>query len=131
MCTCSVVSDSVTLRAARLLCSQNSPGKNTGVNSLFLLQGNLPHPGMEPRSTSLQVDSLSAEPPGSKSRRWRGVSRSWGEEAGYHTCPVHTTRLEGREPEGEPVTCSHSHCCSKCPNKALSKFLVCPLISFH
>ena len=34
----------------------------TGVGSLSLLQGNLPNPGIEPRSPTLQVDSLPAEP---------------------------------------------------------------------
>ena len=29
------------------------PGQNTGVGSLFLLQGNLPNPGIEPRSTHI------------------------------------------------------------------------------
>ena len=38
--------------------------ENTGVGSLSLLQGNLPYPGIEPRSPTLQVDSLPAEPQG-------------------------------------------------------------------
>jgi len=42
----------------------NSPGHNTGVGSLSLLQGNLPNPGIEPRSPTLQADSLPAEPQG-------------------------------------------------------------------
>jgi len=42
----------------------NSPGQNTGVGSLYLLQRNIPNPGIRPRSPSLQVDSLPAEPPG-------------------------------------------------------------------
>ena len=42
----------------------DSPGKNTGVGSYSLLQGNLPNPGTEFRSPALQVDSLSFEPPG-------------------------------------------------------------------
>ena len=41
----------------------NSPGQNTGVD-LFPDPGNLPNPGIEPRSPALQVDSLPAEPPG-------------------------------------------------------------------
>ena len=42
----------------------DSPGKNTraGCHALFLR--NLPNPGIEPRSSSLQVDSLLSEPPG-------------------------------------------------------------------
>ena len=42
----------------------NSPGHNTGVDSRSLLHGNLPNPGIEPRSPTLQADSLPAEPPG-------------------------------------------------------------------
>ena len=42
----------------------NSPGKNTGVGNHVLLQGNLPNPGIEPRSPAFQADSLSSEPPG-------------------------------------------------------------------
>ena len=41
----------------------NSPGKNTGVGSYSLLQGIFPTPGTEPRSHTLQVDSLPSEPP--------------------------------------------------------------------
>ena len=41
-----------------------SQGQNTGVGSLSFLQGNLPNPGIEPRSPTLQVDSLPAEPQG-------------------------------------------------------------------
>ena len=42
----------------------NSPGQNIGMHSLSLFQGNLPNPGIEPRSPTLQADSLPAEPPG-------------------------------------------------------------------
>ena len=56
-----VVSDS--LRPYRLYSPWNSPGQNTGVDSLSLLQGIFPI-GTEPRSPSLQADSLSAEPQG-------------------------------------------------------------------
>ena len=68
MCVCrSVMSDSLRpreLSPARLLCPWNSPGKNTGVGSHSLLQGNHPDPGTEPGSLTLQVDSLLSEPPG-------------------------------------------------------------------
>ena len=40
------------------------PDKNTGVGCHFLLQGNLPDPGIKPRSPALQEDSLPSEPPG-------------------------------------------------------------------
>ena len=43
----------------------NSPGKNAGVGSLFLLQETSPTQGSNPGwSPTLQVDSLSAEPQG-------------------------------------------------------------------
>ena len=41
-----------------------SQGQNTGVGSLSLVQGNLPNPGIKPRSPTLQADSLPAEPQG-------------------------------------------------------------------
>ena len=40
------------------LCSWNSPGKNTGVGLPFPSPGALPDLGIEPRSLSLQADSL-------------------------------------------------------------------------
>ena len=52
----SVVSDS--LRPLGLYSPWNSPGQNTGLDGLSLLQGDLPNPGIEPRSPALQVDSL-------------------------------------------------------------------------
>ena len=42
----------------------DSPGQNTGVGSLSLLQGNLSNPGIETRSPTFQADSLPAELPG-------------------------------------------------------------------
>ena len=47
---------------ARLLCPWNSPGKNTGVGSHFLLQGMFP--GIELMSPALQAYSLPSKPPG-------------------------------------------------------------------
>ena len=58
--SCSVMSN--TLQPYGLYSPWNSPGQNTGVGSLSLLQGNLPNLGTEPRSSALQVDSLPAEP---------------------------------------------------------------------
>ena len=42
--------------------SMDSSCQDTGVGSLSLLQGIFPTQGSEPRSPTLQVDSLSAEP---------------------------------------------------------------------
>ena len=41
-----------------------SPGKNIGSGLPCSPPGNLPNPGIEPRSPALQVDSLPSEPPG-------------------------------------------------------------------
>ena len=38
------------------------PGKNTGVHCYALLPGNLPDPGIKPRSPALQEDSSPSEP---------------------------------------------------------------------
>ena len=43
--------------------SLESLGTETGVGHLSLLQGDLPNPGIEPRSPALQADSLPSEPP--------------------------------------------------------------------
>ena len=60
--SCSAMSDS--LWPHGLYSPWNSPGQNTGVSSLPLLQGNLPNPGIEPRSPALKANSLPAEPQG-------------------------------------------------------------------
>ena len=54
--SCSVVFDP--LQPHGLYSPWNSPGQNTGVGSLSLL----PNPGIEPRSPTLQADSLPAKP---------------------------------------------------------------------
>ena len=58
----SVVSDS--LWPHRQYSPWSSTGQNTEGSSLSLLQGNLPNPGIKPRSPTLQADSLPAEPQG-------------------------------------------------------------------
>ena len=45
-------------------CPWNFLGQNTGVGSLSPSPGDLPNPGIEPRSPTLQADSLPSEPPG-------------------------------------------------------------------
>ena len=60
---CLTLCDPIERSPARLLCPCNSPGKNTGVGCYSFTQGNLPNPGIEPRSPTLQADSLLSEPP--------------------------------------------------------------------
>ena len=63
----SVMSDSFQphgQQPTRLLYPWDFPGKNTGVGCHALLQGNLPDPGIKPRSPALQTDSSLSEPPG-------------------------------------------------------------------
>ena len=52
------------LQPARLLCPQNSPGKNTGVGCHSLLQGIFLTQGLNPGHLTLQVNSLPSEPQG-------------------------------------------------------------------
>ena len=59
---CTVLSCSVLTLRPDALCSL--PGKNTGVGCHVLLQGIFPTQGYEPRSSTLQADSLPSEPPG-------------------------------------------------------------------
>ena len=49
-------SRSVVLWPHELYSPRNSPGQNTGVGSLSLLQRNLPNPGTEPRSPALPAE---------------------------------------------------------------------------
>ena len=56
---CSVMSNSLQphgLLPARLFCPWDSPGKSTGVGCHFSSPEDLPHPGIEPRSPTLQAD---------------------------------------------------------------------------
>ena len=67
MLSCLVTSDSLQPHGrgpTRLLCPWGSPGKNIGVGFHALLQGNLPNPGIKPRTPALQVDSWPAKLPG-------------------------------------------------------------------
>ena len=64
---CSVVSDSFVTPwtvATSLLCPRDFPGKNTGVGCHFPSPGDLPNPGIKPRSPAFQADTLTSEPPG-------------------------------------------------------------------
>ena len=59
--SCSVVSSSLWshgLRAAKLLCPWDFPGKNTGVGCHFLLQGSFLTRGLNPHPLHWQGDSL-------------------------------------------------------------------------
>ena len=58
----SVVSNS--LRPHGIYSPWNSQGQNTGMGKPFPSPGDLPNPGIKPRSPTLQEDSLPAEPQG-------------------------------------------------------------------
>ena len=47
--------------ATRFLCPWDFPGQNTGVGCHYFSSGDLPNPGFEPRSPTLQADSLPTE----------------------------------------------------------------------
>ena len=51
----------------------------------FPSPGDLPHPGIEPRSPALQVNSLLVEPPGKPIMLWmeEQVRKKMGKAAGY------------------------------------------------
>ena len=73
----------------------NSPGQNTGVGSLSLLQGDLPNPGIEPRSLPLQADSLPAEPQG-KSRILEWVAYPFSSRSSWSRNQTGVSCIAGR-----------------------------------
>ena len=64
----------------RLLCPWDSPGSNIGVGCHFLLQGNLPDPGIEPASPALAGGFFTTEPSGSPLGYNRGLGKAVMEE---------------------------------------------------
>ena len=62
-----------------------SLGQKTGVGSLSLSPGDLPNPGIEPRSPSLQADSLPAEPDQLQKPATLGRRRERGFPPLFHT----------------------------------------------
>ena len=64
-------SESRSLQPHGLYYPGNSPGQNIGVGSISFTRGDLPNPGIEPRSPTFQVGSFPAEPPG-KTCWWSG-----------------------------------------------------------
>ena len=52
---------------------EDFPGKNTRVGCHALLQGNLPNPGIKPRSPALQADSLPSVSPGKPKNTGVGI----------------------------------------------------------
>ena len=54
----------------RLYSPWNSPGQNIGVGSLFPSPGDLPNPGIKPKSPAMQADPLPAKPPGKPQNKW-------------------------------------------------------------
>ena len=84
------------LRPHGLYSSWDSPGQNNGVGSHSLLWGNLPNPGTEPRSPTLQADSLPAEPSGKHinlSKLWEMVKDREAWSAEVHGAAKSKTRL--------------------------------------
>ena len=69
----------------RLLCPWDFPGKNIGVGCSFLLQGDLPTQGLNPRFLCLlhgQVDSLPLSHLGSSVLFIKNTQSSWGSSWG-------------------------------------------------
>ena len=89
-----------TLCDPRLLCPWNSPGKTTAVGSCSLLQGNLPDPGIEPRSPALQADYLRdlcvrTESKKTVSQRLEGWEEPKGVGCGdFELCPEDNKEVE-------------------------------------
>ena len=74
--------------------------------------GDLPNPGMEPRSPTLQADALSSEPPGKPtSKIW------WQRDSGFHyLCLLLLAVSEGRQ----LLCCEVTHQRGSCPKQQRS-----------
>ena len=87
------------LLGSRLLCPWDFPGKNTGAACHFLLQGILPHLGIEPVSPALAGGLLTTEPPGT-SPNWfiqslRVSTQTCCGGPGMSACQTRRRRREG------------------------------------
>ena len=89
---------------------EDSPGKNTGLGSQFPSPGDLPNPGIEPRSPTLQVDSLPTQPPGKPLCDYRSQQFAKSFRGGWITVPnvPLTTQRGGAMKIPPPFTCSQS-----------------------
>ena len=84
MLSCSVMSDSLQphgLQPARLLCPWGFSRKEYWSGLPFPSPGDLPNPGIKPRSPTLQADSLLTEPPG---KPIPGFKPSWVWSHSWH-----------------------------------------------
>ena len=81
----------------------------------FPSPGDLPIPGIYPRSPTLQADSLPSEPPGKASKVQRMAELCWGHEKGRWRKPG--TQGSGALPSSHPVRShipsSYESCCLK------------------
>ena len=60
----------------RIFSPWNSPGQNTGMGSHYLLPRDLPNPGIKPRSSALQADSLTSWAT-REAQYMKGIRPSW------------------------------------------------------
>ena len=70
--SCPTLCDLMDCSPPGLLCPWDSPSENTGVGCHFLLQGDLPHPGIKPvslMSPALAGRFFTTEPPGKRLER--------------------------------------------------------------
>ena len=74
-----------------------SPGKNTGVGCHDVPSGDLPNPGIEPSSPTLQDNSLPSEPPGKPQ-----VYLAAAAAKSLQSCPTLCDPIDG-SPPGSPV----------------------------
>ena len=122
--------------ACQALCPWDSPGKNTGVGSHFLLQGifliqgsNLGLPHCKYILYHLNQGSPSTPPEG----RANHLSYSSGLNPGHTPTPCKEWAWppEWVSAQGNSLLVLAPTCCSRGPSKALPEFLVWPLVDFY
>ena len=96
-------SDTDCVKVTQLCPTLCDPGQNTGVGSHSLLQGNLSNPGIVPRYSTLQADSLPSEPPGKllTPSIWKWRQSSLVKSQSYKTAILPPLQM--------PIT--HADCC--------------------
>ena len=114
----------------------DSPSKNTGVGCCAL-PGDLPTPGIKPRSPPLQADSLSAEPPGKPKNTGvgchsllQGIFPTQGSNLGLLHCRQILYFLSH---QGSPLCCIDLVLgdCKSSSSRTAPSYTDCPTVGFN
>ena len=89
-----------------MVCPWNSPGKNTGVGCPFPSPGNLPNPGIEPVSPSLQANFLPSVLPGKPQSHQKTILFQTSRSRGLKLAISWNNRKQRRRKEIKNTCCT-------------------------